>query len=188
MTAIFSDNTFLPTIGNTRVHLGILIALVIAVILWILIRYTKWGYEVRVIGESTEAARYSGMNTVRNIILVMLISGGIAGIAGMVEVPGSPTACSRGCPRLWVYRNNSSLAGEAEPIFYHNSVLPIWRTLGGRVQRSDLWDTFFGGTDAAGPDPVLPAGWRGFYHSSAILEIQEIAKDYPGLERCGHKL
>lgn len=88
MTAIFADNTFLPTLGNSRVHWGIFIAILIALILWIVIRSTRWGYEVRVIGESPEAARYSGMNTVRNIALVMLISGGIAGIAGMVEVAG----------------------------------------------------------------------------------------------------
>jgi simple sugar transport system permease protein len=88
LSKIFSAHTYLPALGNTRVHLGIVIALIIAVLLWWLVNYTRWGYEIRVIGESTEAARYSGMNTVRNIVLVMLISGGIAGIAGMVEVAG----------------------------------------------------------------------------------------------------
>jgi len=51
-------------------------------------KYTRWGYEVRVTGESPEAARYAGMNVVRNILLVMLVSGGIAGMTGMIEVSG----------------------------------------------------------------------------------------------------
>lgn len=84
----FSENAYLPTFMDSRVHLGLLIAAVIAVLLFIVLQYTRWGYEVRVTGESQEAARYAGMNVARNIILVMLVSGGIAGITGMVEVSG----------------------------------------------------------------------------------------------------
>jgi len=88
LTPIFSAGAQLPTLGDSRVHLGLVIAALIALIFYLLIQYTRWGYEVRVIGESQEAARYAGMNVVRNIMLVMLISGGIAGIAGMIEVSG----------------------------------------------------------------------------------------------------
>ena len=85
-TAPFSPNAILPTFGHTRIHWGLVIGLVIAVIFYIILKYTKWGYEIRVCGESSKAATYAGMNFVRNILLVMFISGGIAGIAGMTEV------------------------------------------------------------------------------------------------------
>jgi ABC-type uncharacterized transport system permease subunit len=88
MTAPFTEGALLPTLGNSRIHLGLLFALVAAVIIYVLIRYTKWGYQVRVIGESPAAARYAGMNIARNICLVLFIGGGLAGIAGMAEVSG----------------------------------------------------------------------------------------------------
>ncbi|NPV92845.1 MAG: ABC transporter permease [Firmicutes bacterium] len=83
-----TENTYLPVLGDTRVHLGLAAAILVAVLLWWLIKYSKWGYEVRVMGESQESARYAGIDTVKNIVLVMAISGGIAGIAGMTEVAG----------------------------------------------------------------------------------------------------
>lgn len=84
----FSVQAYLPTIGDTRVHIGLLIALLMAVLFYFLLQYTRWGYEVKVVGESPAAARYAGISVVKNILLVMLISGGIAGLAGMIEVAG----------------------------------------------------------------------------------------------------
>jgi simple sugar transport system permease protein len=88
LTAKFSNNAILPTILNTRIHYGLFIGLFFAVIIFWVFRYTKWGYQVRVIGESPSAARYAGMNIAKNIVLVMIFSGGLAGIAGMAEVSG----------------------------------------------------------------------------------------------------
>ncbi len=84
----FSPSATLPTLGHTRIHLGLFVGLAIAVIFYFVLKYTKWGYEIRVCGESPKAADYAGMNFVKNILLVMFISGGIAGIAGMTEVSG----------------------------------------------------------------------------------------------------
>ncbi|NCB32127.1 MAG: ABC transporter permease, partial [Clostridia bacterium] len=84
----FSPQAYLPSIGDSRVHIGLLVALLVAVLLYFLLNYTKWGYEIKVIGESHASARYTGINVTRNILLVMLISGGIAGLAGMIEVSG----------------------------------------------------------------------------------------------------
>jgi simple sugar transport system permease protein len=84
----FSANAYLPTIGDTRVHMGLLVAFFIAIIFYFLLQYTRWGYEVKVVGESHEAARYAGISVVKNILMVMMISGGIAGVAGMIEVAG----------------------------------------------------------------------------------------------------
>jgi simple sugar transport system permease protein len=58
------------------------------VLIYCIFRFTRWGFEIRVIGESPEAARYAGMNTSKNIMLVLALSGALAGIAGMAEVSG----------------------------------------------------------------------------------------------------
>ncbi|HWR10158.1 ABC transporter permease [Sporomusa sp.] len=88
ITAPFSDGAILPSFGVTRIHLGIVFALMAVFILYVVLRYTRWGFEIRVSGESAAAAQYAGMNYVRNILLVMFISGGLAGLAGMTEVSG----------------------------------------------------------------------------------------------------
>jgi len=88
LSAAFPEAARLPSMFDTRVHYGLIIGLVAVVIIYIMLKHTKWGYEIRVIGESPNAARYAGMNIVRNILLVMILSGGLAGIAGMSEVAG----------------------------------------------------------------------------------------------------
>jgi len=88
LSARFSENATLPTLGDSRIHLGLLVALVLAVILWLVIQRTRWGYEIRVIGESWEAARYAGISIPRNIVLVMALSGALAALAGVFEVAG----------------------------------------------------------------------------------------------------
>ncbi|MEA1926806.1 MAG: ABC transporter permease [Candidatus Auribacterota bacterium] len=79
----------LPTFGNSYVHYGILIAVAIAVVLAFSIQRTRWGYEIRIIGRNRRTGRFAGMPVNRNILLVMLISGAIAGVAGMSELAGN---------------------------------------------------------------------------------------------------
>jgi general nucleoside transport system permease protein len=79
----------LSLIPGTRIHyLTLLIALACAVVLFFLVRSTKFGYELRVVGENPEAARYAGIDFFRTILVMMVISGGVAGIAGVGEVAG----------------------------------------------------------------------------------------------------
>ena len=59
-----------------------------AVMVWFLLERTRKGYEIRLIGDNPRAARYAGINIGRNVILVMLMSGGLAGLAGVSEVSG----------------------------------------------------------------------------------------------------
>jgi len=87
-TASLPDPAWLPHWGTTRVHLGLLFGLAAAAILFIILRRTRWGYEISVAGESERVARYAGMATARNILLVMALSGALAGLAGMAEVAG----------------------------------------------------------------------------------------------------
>jgi len=87
-TAQFPEAAWLPRLPGTRLHLGLALGIVAAVFIWLVLRRTKWGYEIRVIGENPRAATYAGISLMRNIILVMVLSGGLAGLAGMAEVSG----------------------------------------------------------------------------------------------------
>jgi simple sugar transport system permease protein len=68
--------------------MGFLIGVLVAVILWYIIYRGRWGYEIRLLGDNPQAAQYAGISIKRNIILVMMLSGAIAGLGGMSEVAG----------------------------------------------------------------------------------------------------
>lgn len=87
-TAQFPKEAWLPRYPGTRIHLGLVFALAAAVVIWVILTRTRWGYEVRVIGENPTAAKYAGISLMRNVLLVMLVSGGLAGLAGVGEVAG----------------------------------------------------------------------------------------------------
>jgi simple sugar transport system permease protein len=70
------------------IHLGFIIAIVAAVVVWFILNRSRWGYEIRLIGDNPRAAKYAGINIARNIILVMVVSGGLAGLAGASEITG----------------------------------------------------------------------------------------------------
>ncbi|RAL26487.1 branched-chain amino acid ABC transporter permease [Thermoflavimicrobium daqui] len=74
---------------SSRVHLGIIIALIMAFVMYILLWKTKRGYELRAVGYNPSAAEYAGINVKRNIILSMVISGFFAGLAGAGELLGT---------------------------------------------------------------------------------------------------
>jgi simple sugar transport system permease protein len=77
----------LPTLSG-RLHIGIIVAVAVAVVLWLVLRTTTWGFRVRVIGESHRVARYAGIAVPAATLVVMSISGGLAGLAGAIEVSG----------------------------------------------------------------------------------------------------
>ena len=74
--------------SGLTVHLGFVIAIAVALIVSFVLRRTRWGYEVKLVGDSPRAARYAGIDIARMTILVFAISGGIAGLAGVSEVGG----------------------------------------------------------------------------------------------------
>jgi simple sugar transport system permease protein len=79
----------LSTLPGSRIHyVTLLLGLLVCGVLFILLFKTKFGYEVRVVGESPEAARYAGINFFRTTLFIMIISGGVAGLAGVGEVAG----------------------------------------------------------------------------------------------------
>jgi ABC-type uncharacterized transport system permease subunit len=97
---LIPDAAELPRIWGT-LHAGILIALAAAILVWLLLRSTRWGFELQVIGDSGRAARYAGMRVDRKLVSILLISGALAGLAGAIEVSGplgglEPVALSTG--------------------------------------------------------------------------------------------
>lgn len=79
-----------------RLSIGLPIAIAIAVLFWWILRSTRWGFEIRVIGDSPLTGRYAGMSVPRTIMSVLLVSGGIAGLAGAILVTGSTHSLAPG--------------------------------------------------------------------------------------------
>jgi ABC-type uncharacterized transport system permease subunit len=75
-------------IPKTTVHLGAVLALVMAALVYVFLWRTTIGYRIRAVGHSPTASRYAGIGVGRYAVLAMLLSGGFAGIAGAVEVMG----------------------------------------------------------------------------------------------------
>jgi simple sugar transport system permease protein len=81
---------FLASItDNSRLHYGIIVALLAAFVMWFLLSKTSKGYELRAVGLNQQASRYAGMNVPNNIVLSMAISGAFAGLAGAMEGLGT---------------------------------------------------------------------------------------------------
>ncbi|OXM87766.1 ABC transporter permease [Paenibacillus rigui] len=87
-TPMFKPGQQLLSFMGTRVHLGLVYALIAVGILAYLLYRSRWGYEWKLLGANPHAARYAGIPIRKHILLVMLISGGLAGVAGMSEVSG----------------------------------------------------------------------------------------------------
>ncbi len=86
---MFSDSALLPIVlENTRMHLGTVIGLLVAVAGWVLMTFTIIGFEIRVVGLAPAAARFAGFSRNRIIWLSLLAGGGLAGLAGTFEVAG----------------------------------------------------------------------------------------------------
>ncbi len=92
--ATFQENAILPQVFG--VHVGWIIALLLVVIIYIFINYTKKGFEINVVGESLETARYAGMSIKGIIITSMLISGGLCGLTGMIQASAVEKSLSFG--------------------------------------------------------------------------------------------
>jgi simple sugar transport system permease protein len=75
-------------VARSRLHLGFIIAIVAVVVLWFLRSRTGFGLKMRAVGLGKPAARFAGVNVERTVLISALVSGGIAGIAGVVEVAG----------------------------------------------------------------------------------------------------
>ena len=98
MSKMFPKNAWLPRLTDfgsevpffrgLTTHFGLVIALVAVVIVWFIMYKSKWGYEIRLIGDNPKAASYAGIPIKRHMVFVMMLSGALAGLAGMSEISG----------------------------------------------------------------------------------------------------
>ncbi|MDD3140022.1 MAG: ABC transporter permease [Lachnospiraceae bacterium] len=88
ITDAIPEGMMLPNIGNTIVNSGILVAILMAVILYIFYKQTTGGYQIEVIKHNLKSAEYAGINVKKYIVLVLALSGAIAGLAGFVQITG----------------------------------------------------------------------------------------------------
>jgi len=78
----------LPRLVPTRLHLGALIAIVLAFLVYILLWRTTLGYRIRAVGYNPDASRYGGIRVRRHVVVALLLSGAFAGLAGVIQVYG----------------------------------------------------------------------------------------------------
>jgi simple sugar transport system permease protein len=90
-SAQFSDFAQIPRLFGTRLHAGGLLALVLVGIIYILLWRTPLGFQLRAVGSRASVARYAGINVNRSILIALMMSGGLAGLAGIIEVSYSFT-------------------------------------------------------------------------------------------------
>ena len=85
---VIPEGTFPDLVPKTRLHLGFLVALAAGVAIWFLMTYTVWGYEIRAVGHNAAAAAFAGISVEGTVLRTAMISGGLAGLAGVTEVAG----------------------------------------------------------------------------------------------------
>ena len=98
MSKVFPQTAWLPRLADyaktvplfrgLTTHLGLIFGLIAAAGMWYVMTRSKWGYQIRLIGDNPKAAQYAGIPIVRNTVLVMMVSGALAGLAGMSEISG----------------------------------------------------------------------------------------------------
>jgi ABC-type uncharacterized transport system permease subunit len=86
--ALLGDLELSKLVPQTRIHTGLLWAVSLAVALWALLKYTVPGFDIRAMGANAGAAAFAGVPVTRTVVLVALLSGGLAGLAGAIEVAG----------------------------------------------------------------------------------------------------
>lgn len=86
--ALMGELELSKLVAQTRVHSGLLIATALAVAVWVLMKYTVLGFDIRAVGASARAAAFAGVPVTRTVVLVAMLSGALAGLAGAIEVAG----------------------------------------------------------------------------------------------------
>jgi len=145
-----------PISGHFRVHLGILLTLVIVVVMAVLMARSVFGFQVRVVGSAPNAARHGGFSQKQTIWLVFLLSGGLAGLAGIFEVTGPFGQMSLGFPQNYGFT--------AIIVAFLGRLNPIGVVIAGIV----LAITYVGG-DMAQSVLLLPNASKGIFQAMMLF-------------------
>lgn len=138
-------SAMLPVFSDTRIHIGIVLAILACIAVYYFLNKTKKGFEIRAVGSNPLAARTAGINTFRTIMLTMIISGGLSGTAGMIEVTGL---------------HHRLLDGISPGYGYTGIVIALVPNLNpiGVIPTAFLFGVVFAGMDAAHRIAGLPIG------------------------------
>ncbi len=86
--SIIDEGVLPPLLARGRLHAGLIVAVLAAVLIWVMMRMTALGFEIRAVGHNAKAAAFAGIPVGRTIVVTALISGGLAGMAGVSETAG----------------------------------------------------------------------------------------------------
>jgi len=134
----FAD--MLPIVRGMTVHGGLLLALLAFAVLFVVLRSSKFGFEIALAGDNPEAARYAGVRMQRLTLYVMTLSGGLAGLAGMSEVAGV----------------SHRLLNTLSPGYGFTAIIVAWLARLNPV--GALWVSFLFGGLLVGSDEISSAG------------------------------
>jgi len=87
-TALFSDQALAPSFFGGKLYLGALLAPIVALLAWVVLTKTVLGFQLGVLGHAPRAARFAGFNESRLVLIALLVSGALAGLAGILEATG----------------------------------------------------------------------------------------------------
>jgi general nucleoside transport system permease protein len=125
-------------------HIGLFVALLAAVVFWLVLNRSTTGYEVRAVGLNPEAARYSGISVGKSYVLVMAVCGVFAGLAGALDVLG------------WQFKVGTDDIQTAQVGFFGIAVALLGRnTASGTVASAILFGALISGTSQRNLDPTI---------------------------------
>lgn len=140
-TAAFTDSQLLPhALPGTFIPPGLLVAFILMLVFWLIASRSVFGFEVRVVGAAPSAARYAGFNASRTIWATLLISGGMAGLAGILEATSQLGQINLGFPSNYGFTAIIvSFLGRLHPVgvFVAGIVLAI-TSVGGQVAQTTV--------------------------------------------------
>jgi general nucleoside transport system permease protein len=140
-TAPFTDAQLLPhTIAGTFIPPGLVIAFILMLVFWLVVSRSVYGFEVRVVGAAPSAARYAGFNANKTVWSTLLISGGMAGLAGILEATSQLGQINLGFPSNYGFTAIIvSFLGRLHPVgvFIAGIVLAI-TYVGGQVAQTTV--------------------------------------------------
>ncbi|WP_225724718.1 MULTISPECIES: ABC transporter permease [unclassified Nocardia] len=117
ISPVVDANAQLPRFGDTRLHLGLAVALLAAALVWWLLARTTLGFRLRAVGANHEAARTAGMRVGTAYVLAMVLAGGLAGLAGTQQVLGTDLPLTNGIAGTFGFDGITvALLGRGSPV------------------------------------------------------------------------
>lgn len=155
---LLPDQTLPILFPGTTIHLGVLIALILPFVFWVVMARSVFGFQIRVVGSAPQAARHGGFDSKQTIWLAMLIGGAMAGLAGSLEFTGALKTINLGFP--------SGYGFTAIIVSFLGRLHPIGCLIAGIV----LADTYVGG-QLAKTSVHIPDSTAGIFQAMMLFFI-----------------